>query len=115
MSIALNLASVILRSALKVRKMPGKQRGKPHLPVIIVNSFEFGDNMTYDAVAMQEDIAKYGLYTYEDFAEYCERSVFEQYNMAMMKVGVGKGIYTYEHIVYLLTEIALNDAVQIID
>lgn len=39
MSIALNLASVILRSALKVRKMPGKQRGKPHLPVIIVNSF----------------------------------------------------------------------------
>ncbi len=86
-----------------------------HELVAIINSFEFGDNMVYDAEAMQTDIAEYGLYTYDDFAEYCEREVFEQYNMAMMKIGVGKGLYTYEHLVYLLTEIALNDNVQIID
>ena len=86
-----------------------------HELVTIMNSFAFGDNMVYDAEAMNADIAEYGLYTYEDFAQYCEREVFEQYNMAMMKVGVGKGLYTYEHLVYLLTEIALNDDVQITD
>ena len=86
-----------------------------HELVTIMNSFAFDDNMVYDAEAMNADIAEYGLYTYEDFAQYCEREVFEQYNMAMMKVGVGKGLYTYEHLVYLLTEIALNDDVQIID
>ena len=85
-----------------------------HEIVMIMNSFAFGEDMTYDAESMQTDIEKYGLYTYEDFAEYCDRATFEKYNMAMMKVGVGKGIYTYEHIVYLLTEIALNDSVQII-
>ena len=86
-----------------------------HEVVDIMNSFEFDDNMCYDADKMQADIEVYGLYTYEDFAEYCDEYVFEQYNMAMMKVGVGKGIYTKEHLVYLLTEIALNDNVQIID
>ena len=86
-----------------------------HEIVMIMNSFVFGDNMTYDAEAMQADIDEYGLYTYEDFAEYCDRETFEKYNMAIMKVCVGKGICTYEHIVYLLTEIALNDEVQIID
>ena len=85
-----------------------------HEIVMIMNSFAFGGNMTYDAEAMQSDIEKYGLYTYEDFAEYCDRETFEKYNMAIMKVGAGKGLYTYEHIVYLLTEIALNDSVQII-
>ena len=85
-----------------------------HEIVMIMNSFAFGGNMTYDAEAMQSDIEKYGLYTYEDFAEYCDRETFEKYNMAIMKVGAGKGLYTYKHIVYLLTEIALNDSVQII-
>lgn len=86
-----------------------------HEIVDIMNSFAFGDDMVYDADAMQEDIAEYGLYTYADFAEYCDLATFEKYNMAMMKVGVGKGLYTYEHLVYLLTEIALNDNVQIVD
>ena len=86
-----------------------------HEIVMIMNSFMFGDNMTYDAYAMKADIAKYGLYTYDDFAEYCDFETFNKYNMAMMKVGVGKGIYTYEHLVHLLTDIALNDNVQIIE
>ena len=84
-----------------------------HEIVDIMNSFAFGDDMVYDADAMQADIEKYGLYTYADFAEYCDLATFEKYNMAMMKVGVGKGLYTYEHLVYLLTEIALNENVQI--
>ena len=86
-----------------------------HEIVDIINAFEFGDGLKYDAEKMQADIEKYGLYTYEEFAEYCDRSVFEAYNMAMMKVGEGKGYYTKEHIVYLLTEIALNDNVQIVE
>ncbi|MBR4864814.1 MAG: hypothetical protein IKU07_09580 [Oscillospiraceae bacterium] len=85
-----------------------------HEVVMIMNSFAFGDDLCYDAKAMQADIEKYGLYTYADFAEYCERSVFEKYNLAIMKVGVEKGLYTKDQIVYLLTEIALNDDVQIV-
>ena len=47
-----------------------------HELVTIMNSFAFDDNMVYDAEAMNADIAEYGLYTYEDFAQYCEREVF---------------------------------------
>ena len=87
-----------------------------HELVVIANSFKYDDNMLcYDAKVMQEDIAKYGLYTYDEWAEYCEQSVFEQYNMAAMKVGVGKGLYTKDHLAHLLLNIALNEEVQIKD
>ena len=78
-----------------------------------MNTFAFDDNMLYDADAMQADIDKYGVYTYEEWSEYCDLDVFNQYNLAITKVGVEKGLYTREHVIYLLTEIALNDDVQI--
>ncbi len=86
-----------------------------HEVVIIMNSFEFGNDLCYDAEAMQADVEKYGLYAYDDFAEYCDQETFEKYNMAMMKIGVGKGLYTKEHLIHLLVDIALNDDVQITD
>ena len=84
-----------------------------HEAVIIMNTFVFGDDMLYDADAMQADIEKYGLYSYDEWSEYCELATFEQYNLAITKIGVEKGLYTKDHVIYLLTEIALNDDVQI--
>ena len=64
--------------------------------------FEIGAGMKYDADAKKADIEKYGLYTYDEFAEFMTYEVFEALNMAEMKVAVGKGIITYEEILWLI-------------
>lgn len=64
--------------------------------------FELGADMKYDAEAMQADIEKYGLYTYEDFAEYMTYEQYEALNLAIFKVSVAKGYITWEEILYLI-------------
>ena len=65
--------------------------------------FELGADMKYDVEAMQEDIEMYGLYTYEDFAEYVTYEQFVAFNGPYLKVLVGKGIVTYEQIIDLIS------------
>lgn len=84
-----------------------------HVLVDIINTFEFGEDLKFDAEKMQTDIEKYGLYTYDEWAEYCDISVFEEYNIPIMKIGVLKGLYTQEYIIYLINTFVLNDDVQI--
>lgn len=86
-----------------------------HVLVDIINTFDFGESLTYDQKRMQEDIEKYGLYTYDEWTEYCDISVFEEYNIPIMKIGVAKGLYTKEYIIYLINTYVLDDSVQIID
>lgn len=64
-----------------------------------VNLFEINDNLTYDFEQMQQDIATYGLYTYEDFKPYATKEQFELYNVQYLKVAVGKGLLTFDFIV----------------
>ena len=64
--------------------------------------FEIGEDMQYDAEAMQADIEKYGLYTYEDFAEYMTYEQFKALNLSIFKVSVGKGYITWKEILYLI-------------
>lgn len=64
--------------------------------------FEVGDGMKYDAEKMQADIDTYGLYTYEDFAEYVTPEQFEALNLPIFKVSVGKGFLTYDEILFLI-------------
>ena len=71
--------------------------------------------MLYDQAKMKADIEKYGLYSYEEWAEYCDISVYEQYNIPVMKVGVSKGMYTKEYIIYLINTFVLDESVQITD
>lgn len=85
-----------------------------HVLVDVINSFDFDENMCYDKVKMQADIAKYGLYTYSEWEEYCDVSVFEQYNIPVMKVGISKGLYTKEYIIGLINTYVLDESVQII-
>ncbi len=65
--------------------------------------FDVSDEMKFDAVAMQTDIEKYGLYTYEDFREYCTYEQFAAFGLENWKVAVGKGYITWEEILYLIS------------
>ena len=65
--------------------------------------FEIGEDMQYDAETMQADIERYGLYTYEDFAEYMTYEQFKALNLSIFKVSVGKGYITWEEILYLIS------------
>jgi hypothetical protein len=53
---------------------------------------------------MQADIDRYGLYTYEDFADYLTVEQFEAFNVKYMKISVGKGQFTYEGILKMIDE-----------
>ena len=66
------------------------------------NPFEIGEDMKYDADKVKSDIEKYGLYTYEDFSDVLTKEQFEILNIAPFKVAVGKGLVTYEGIIYLI-------------
>ena len=64
--------------------------------------FEIGDAMKYDDAAKQADIDKYGLFTYEEFAQYMTYEQFEVFNVAEFKVAIGKGMITYEELLWLI-------------
>lgn len=61
--------------------------------------FEIGEDMKYDKEAMQKDIEKYGLYTYEDYKDYVTYEQFVALNGAYFKVLVGKGYITFEDVI----------------
>ncbi|MBO5867874.1 MAG: hypothetical protein J6Q54_03070, partial [Oscillospiraceae bacterium] len=64
--------------------------------------FQVGDNMMYDADQLQAEIAEYGLYTYEEFADYLTYEQFVALNVQYMKISVEKGQFTYEGILELI-------------
>ena len=61
--------------------------------------FAIGDDMKYDAQSMMLDIAKYGLYEYEDLSDYVSHEEFCAFNGPYLKVLVGKGLITYDDII----------------
>jgi len=65
----------------------------------IFNMFEYDSDLNYDAEQMKADIEKYGLYTYEDFAEYIPEEVYNMFQAQYFKIAVGKGHITFEKIV----------------
>ena len=64
--------------------------------------FEMGENMQYDQEKMQQDIEKYGLYTYEEWSDYLTYEQFIAFNGPYLKVAVGKGLITKEQIIDLI-------------
>ncbi len=65
----------------------------------LYNYFELDENYNYDLEKMQTDIAKYGLYTYEEWDEYLSYEEFVIFNVKYLKVAVGKGLLTKETII----------------
>ena len=86
-----------------------------HVLVDVINSFDFTFGMRYSKLKMKADIEKYGLYTYDEWAEHCDISVFEEYNIPVMKVGISKGLYTKDYIIGLINTYVLDESVQIIE
>ena len=72
--------------------------------------FEIGDGMKYDEVKKQSDIEKYGLYTYEVFADYITYEEFIAFNGPFLKILVGKGIVTFEQILEIIPIYTSSDS-----
>lgn len=68
----------------------------------LFNIFEMNDDLTINLEKMQEDIDKYGLYTYEDFKDYIPYEVYAAFPAPYFKVAVGKGYITWEEILGLI-------------
>lgn len=68
----------------------------------LFNYFTYGQNVKFDTTKMQNDIEKYGLYTYDDFDEYLTYEQFVGFNVQYFKIPVEKGLYTYEDIINLI-------------
>ena len=68
----------------------------------LFNIFEYDENMKYDEQLKQQDIEKYGLYTYEDFEAYLPEEIYNLFPAPYFKVSVGKGYITFEGIVELI-------------
>lgn len=63
------------------------------------NYLTIGDNLTYDADALAHDIATYGLFNYDDLAEYMtkdEYAYFEATGGCYWKIAIGKGNLTMD-------------------
>lgn len=65
----------------------------------LYNIFALDENMKYDAQKMEEDIQKYGLFSYEDWKDFVSEEEFAAFNGAFLKVSIGKGLVTQDEIV----------------
>lgn len=66
------------------------------------NWIEMDGKLRYDAQQLQKDIETYGLYTYEDFADYVTYEQFVAFNGAYLKIPVEKGLFTFEYVLELI-------------
>ncbi|MBE5764457.1 MAG: hypothetical protein E7339_02505 [Clostridiales bacterium] len=78
----------------------------------LFNMFEYGEGLVYDQAKMQADIEEYGLYTYEDFAEYLPYEVYAAFPAPQLKVAVGKGMITFDEILgYIEKYLVKNEVI----
>lgn len=71
-------------------------------PEDFYNWTEMGGKLRYDAEKFQKDVEAYGLYTYEDFAQYVTYEQFAAFNGAYLKIPVEKGLFTFEYVLELI-------------
>lgn len=80
-------------------------------PVIVnANFFDVDNNYKWDSAKMQEDIATYGLYTYEEFKKILDipEWLFDFYQGKYFKVAIGKGEFTIEEVIDAIGTYASN-------
>ena len=69
----------------------------------LLNVFDINpDTLSYISDKVNEDLKKYGIYTYEDFDGVIEEKAFDLYNAKYLKVAVGKGYITWKDILALV-------------
>lgn len=63
----------------------------------LFNFFAYDEALAYDKERMASDIETYGLFTYEDFADYMGEETFNSiFPVKYLKVSIGKGLTTFE-------------------
>lgn len=65
----------------------------------LFNIFELDENMKINVENMNEDIEKYGLYTYEEWKDYLTYEQFIAFNAKYLKISIAKGLITKEEII----------------
>ena len=70
----------------------------------LFNYFELDDNYKFDIAKKEEDIEKYGLYTYDDFLDFVPYEFYEYFNGAYLKISVEKGIWTFDDIILAINK-----------
>lgn len=66
------------------------------------NYFDYDENLKFDIERMNNDIALYGLYKYDDFKDKIPYEVFDGFNFKYLKVSIGKGLLTEELLDYYI-------------
>jgi hypothetical protein len=66
------------------------------------NWVEMSDKLKYDNEKFKQDVATYGLYTYDDFKDYVTYETFVAFNGAYLKIAVEKGYFTFDRILELI-------------
>ena len=77
------------------------------------NYFAYDEDMKFNEAAMQEDIEKYGLYTYEDFKDLMTEDLFNALPWKYFKIAVGKGMMTWDEILYTIDWIYTTGQIQL--
>lgn len=70
------------------------------------NWIEMDGKLRYNAEQFQKDVEQYGLYSYEDFADFVTYEQFVAFNGAYLKIPVEKGIFTFDYILKLIGQYA---------
>lgn len=68
----------------------------------LFNMFEFDPNLQYNEAMKAADIAKYGLFTYEDFEDLVPYEFYAAFPAPYLKVAIGKGMITWEDVVEMI-------------
>ena len=68
----------------------------------ITTTFKVSENMTYDKEYLDSLVSLYGLYTYDEWAEYMPEYIFEMFQCKYYKIYVGLGILKVEDFFTLL-------------
>lgn len=78
-----------------VLSMPGGISG-------LFNIFEYDDDLKFNQEDMKLAIEEFGLFEYEDFADYVSKEEFNSYPTKYLKISMGRGLMTWEDIEYLI-------------
>lgn len=64
--------------------------------------FEIGKDLKYDEDKMNEEIERYGLFTYDDLSKYVTYDEFIAFNGKYMKILIGRGTITFDQLILLI-------------
>lgn len=78
-----------------VLSMPGGISG-------LFNIFEYDEDLKFNQDDMKLAIEEFGLFEYEDFAEYVSKEEFDSYPTKYLKISMARGLMTWEDIEYLI-------------